>query len=334
MWGRVNVFWVHTSFSWRTNWWTIIWWGLLQYCCYSCRWSQRLLICEWQGYNRPTSTCNQVGLQSQARFSSESSAKALVKEKEPMETVAHTAPLQNQWRLETMKPGVSGWNWYELIQHGLEFALGCLPHSHSCFSHADWARVSSAEVDTNNPAKEKRGRCTEFAKKYYDWWKKQTRAHPNPCDPLLIADVSAETFTEVTSSWTPFPFHRSSVSERTLSTYQWNSKRTGQWWSLSATQPFGSKSSPLSPPSILVMLLPEQSHRRFSWHASCTHPWRNQKLPRPWRASLHLLRDATCSLSWRQTLGTLGTLGTGHLGGWSNYTNLLLCWWVYIGTDR
>ena len=118
------------------------------YCFYG--WSDILLNFAWQGYNRPTyyvaikSSCL-VDLQNMLR---ESFAK-VAKEKVPME--AHGSP----WPTQYLCSVKGAWKQTMKVccflvesQHGLLFALGCLPdHSHSCRLHAVWARLCSTKAD-------------------------------------------------------------------------------------------------------------------------------------------------------------------------------------------
>ena len=53
----------------------------------------------------------------------------------------------------------------EFSQHSLASTLGRLPdHSHRCRLHAVCVRLSSAKLDSHNPAKEKHGIRESFAK--------------------------------------------------------------------------------------------------------------------------------------------------------------------------
>jgi hypothetical protein len=62
----------------------------------------------------------------------------------PWKPMAYAVPLQRQGSLETIKVCC----FLVESQHGLLFALGCLPdHSHSCRLHAVWARLCSTKAD-------------------------------------------------------------------------------------------------------------------------------------------------------------------------------------------
>ena len=114
------------------------------YCFYG--WSDILLNFAWQGYNRPThyvaikSSCL-VDLQNMFR---ESFSRKWRKRRCPWKPMAYAVPLQRQGSLETIKVCC----FLVESQHGLLFALGCLPdHSHSCRLHAVWARLCSTKAD-------------------------------------------------------------------------------------------------------------------------------------------------------------------------------------------